>query len=246
MEIARWNRIQTGGGHLIRHAEGLRLLTVGVRRDTYTDAQIDDYTRLPRRHFPWRAPLRMELRARASGPLVGTAGFGFWNNPLTPLGGFPALPSAVWFFHASPPSHLPLAGGIAGNGWVCMTIDATTPRAGRWAPLAPAVLLANNLPAIERRLWPLVQRDLGIAIQPIEAPAETWQTYALDWQADQVRFFVNGALTLETPFSPRGPLGFVAWVDNQRAVATPRGRLGWGLLDAPAPQWLDIQGLLLR
>ena len=39
--------------------------------------------------------------------------------------------------------------------------------------------------------------------------------------------------------APRGPLGFVAWVDNQWAVATPRGRFGWGLL-ASSEQWLDL------
>ncbi|MBC8162779.1 MAG: hypothetical protein H7Z42_16330 [Roseiflexaceae bacterium] len=241
-----WNTIQIGGGYLIRHEHGLRLLTTNARRERYADAQIDDYRRLSRRHFPWRAPLRMSLRARASGPITGTAGFGFWNNPLTPIGGVPALPAAIWFFHASPPSHLPLAQGGPASGWMCMTIDATTPRALRWAPLAPLVLLANRLPGVQRRLWPLVQRDLRITMVPVAAPTYLWHTYTLEWQAMCARFWVDDALVFETPTSPRSPLGFVAWVDNQCAVATPRGRLGWELLDAPGLQWLDIDQLQIE
>ena len=53
------------------------------------------------------------------------------------------------------------------------------------------------------------------------------------------RFLVDGTVVLETDRPPRGPLGFVAWVDNQWLVATPRGRFGWGLLNAEA-QWLDL------
>jgi hypothetical protein len=45
---------------------------------------------------------------------------------------------------------------------------------------------------------------------------------------------------METERPPRGPLGFVAWVDSQWAIVTPHGRLGWGLLDVATPQWLDL------
>jgi hypothetical protein len=36
-------------------------------------------------------------------------------------------------------------------------------------------------------------------------------------------------------------MGFVAWIDNQYAIVTPTGRPGFGLLDVPAPQWLEIK-----
>src|SRR4051794_9401484 len=88
---ARWRTTQVGDGRLLLHNAGLRLLLADARRDQYADAQIDDYAGLARRRFPWRPPLRLTARARASGPLVGTAGFGFWNNPFSPLGGTPAL-----------------------------------------------------------------------------------------------------------------------------------------------------------
>jgi hypothetical protein len=247
---ARWRPTQIGGGRLAVTADGLRLALAGTRRGQYADAMIDDYGRasarpqgLPRRRFPWCPPLRLTVRARASGPLLGTAGFGFWNNPLAPLAeGPPALPAAIWFFHASPPSDLPLAAGVPGQGWKAACIDATRPAALAWAPLAPPVLLLNRRPWFARRIWPRVQRALRIAEAPIPAPAAEWHTYTLEWRMEQASFAIDGATVLETDRPPRGPLGFVAWVDNQWAVATPRGRFGWGLLDAP-PQWMDL-GLL--
>jgi len=39
---------------------------------------------------------------------------------------------------------------------------------------------------------------------------------------------------------------FVAWVDNQYLVLTPQGRLRWGLLETPAPQWLELAELSLE
>jgi hypothetical protein len=247
---ARWRRTEVGGGRLIVVEGGLRLALAGAQRGQYADAMIDDYGRssarpyvLPRRGFPWRPPLRLTVRARASGLLLGTAGFGFWNNPLAPLAdGPPALPAAIWFFHASPPSDLPLAMGVPGHGWKAACIDATRPAALAWAPLAPPVLLLNRRPWLARRIWPRVQRALRIAEAPIPAPDAAWRTYTLEWRAGYARFDVDGATVLETDRPPRGPLGFVAWVDNLWAVATPRGRFGWGLLDAEA-QWMDL-GLL--
>src|SRR5437868_2985142 len=112
-----WRRIHVGGGHLLITADGLRIQVAGARRDRYADAQIDDYPDLPRGRFPWRPPLRLTVEARVSASLAGTAGFGFWNNPFSPLGGWPALPAATWFFYASPPSDMPLALGVPGSGW---------------------------------------------------------------------------------------------------------------------------------
>jgi hypothetical protein len=235
----RWRHTAIGGGRLIVTDAGLRLALAGAHRARYADAQIDDYAGLPRRRFPWRPPLRLTVRARAPSPLAGTAGFGFWNNPLSPLGGFPALPAAIWFFYASPPSDMPLADGVAGYGWKAACLDATQPEALAWAPLAPPILLMNRIPSFYRRVWPRVQRSLRIAEAPIPALDATWRTYTLEWRERYARFAVDGAAVLETDRPPRGPLGSVAWVDNQWAVATPRGRIGWGLLDAGA-QWMEL------
>jgi hypothetical protein len=223
--------------------EHLRLALAGARRDRYADAQIDDYAGLARRRFPWRPPLRLTLRARAAESIAGTAGFGFWNNPLASLrDGGPALPSAIWFFYASPPSNMALARGVPGWGWKAACIDATQPAALAWAPLAPPVLLLNRLPAFYARIWPRVQRALRIAEAPIPAPDDDWHTYSLEWRERWARFVVDGASVLETDRPPRGPLGFVAWIDNQWAIVTPQGHFGGGLLDTET-QWLDLAQL---
>lgn len=242
----RWNTIQTGGGHLVQHEHGLQLLTVGASSRRYADAQIDDYARLPRRDFPWRPPLRLTVRARASGLLLGTAGFGLWNNPFSPLGGVPRVPAALWFFFASAPSNMSLATGVPGAGWKCATIDATTPRALRWAPLAPLVLLLNRQPRLAQRIWPLVQRDLRIAEQALAPLDATWCEYRIEWRQQHALFYVNQKCVFEAPYAPNGPLGFIAWVDNQYAIATPQGQFGWGLLDAPTAQSLDLQQLVIE
>jgi len=237
--LTRWRHTQVGGGRLALLDDGLRLLLAGAQCTAYSDAQIDDYAGLARRRFPWRPPLRMTVRARASGALAGTAGFGFWNNPFSPLGGTPALPAALWFFFGSPPSDLPLALHVPGYGWKAACIDATRPSALAWAPLMLPVLLANRLPALYQRIWPRVQRSLRVAEASIVALDQQWREYTIEWRVEGARFFVDGALVLETDRPPLGPLGFVAWVDNQWMVATPCGRFGWGLLDAEA-QWLDL------
>lgn len=236
----RWQRLQAGGGHLVVTGDGLRMLVSGARRDRYADAQIDDYAGLPRRHFPWRPPLRLTVRARASGPLAGTAGFGFWNNCFSPLVERPALPAAIWFFHASRPSDLPLAMDVPGHGWKAACIDATRPAALAWAPLAPLVVPLNHVPPFYRRVWPAVQRSLAIAEAPIPAIGPAWRTYTLEWHERGARFAVDGAVALETDRAPGGPLGFVAWIDNQWAAATPWGRFGWGLLAVAGTQWMDL------
>jgi hypothetical protein len=237
--LHHWRRTQVGGGQLLLLDDGLRLLLACAQRDAYSDAQIDDYAGLARRRFPWQPPLRMTVRARSSGPLAGTAGFGFWNNPFSPLGGTPALPAALWFFCGSPPSDMSLALGVPGHGWKAACIDATQPSALMWAPLALPVLLANQSLALYLRTWPRIQRDLRVAEAQISALGQQWREYTIEWRVDGARFLVDGALALETDRPPRGPLGFVAWVDNQWMVATPRGRFGWGLLEAEA-QSLDL------
>jgi hypothetical protein len=244
-----WHQIAVGGGHLIVQPEGLRLALAGVRRQGYGNAQIDDYgptvARPSWEHrtaFRWQPPLRLTLRARASGPLLGTAGFGFWNNPYSPLGSAPVLPATCWFFCAGPPSDIPLALGVPGHGWKVACLDARRPRALAWAPLAPAVLALNNLPGVQPRLWPHVQRALGIAEAAIPPLDQVWREYVIVWRADGVRFLIDGAPVFETEQAPAGPLGFVAWLDSQWAVVTPRGRFGWGRL-AIEHQWLDLADL---
>ncbi|MCB8982435.1 MAG: hypothetical protein H6659_01280 [Ardenticatenaceae bacterium] len=222
----------------------------------YADAQFDDYAGdgsglwgWGHGRFRWHPGLTLSLRARFSHEadrLVGTAGFGFWNSPFgDPSVPRPALPQATWFFFASEPSNLPLPLEGPGRGWFAATVDAGQRTAVSLIPLAPFVLLLNRLPAARRRIWPIVRRRLGISFAPIPAAITAWHTYTLTWLPDGCVFKVDGRTILQTSHSPRGPLGFVCWMDNQYMAVTVDGRFGWGALSVPAVQWLEVADLAI-
>jgi hypothetical protein len=264
-----WRRYVVGDGALESTGSKLRFVIPGATRGQYSNAQIDDYQGLPRRRFLWRPPLRLTVRARfshrnasgatanASGPatcsqqgLRGTAGFGFWNDPFMMTGArVPALPRAVWFFHASPPSNMKLDLDTPGQGWKAVSIDALRPAALLLAPVALPAAILMNVPRLYRALWPPIQRALKVGEAAIQADMTAWHTYVLEWGSERARFYVDSARTadplLDAP-SPRGPLGFVMWLDNQYLVATPWGRFRWGLLDVEDRQWMEIDRLSIE
>jgi hypothetical protein len=235
-----------GTGQVERTPGGARLILPRASRAGYSDAQFDDYADLSRRRFPHRPPLRLSLRARFShnaGALKGTAGFGFWNAPQVDRMRVPSLfPQAIWFFFDSPPSNIALAFGVPGYGWKAACIDAGRRSAWPWAPIAVPVMLACRSPKLYRAIWPRAQRALAINERLIawqEGHMTGWHTYGLEWRRDGARWQVDGRSVLETDRSPRGPLGFVAWIDNRYARVTPQGSIWFGLLDTPA-QWMEI------
>jgi hypothetical protein len=223
----------------------------------YADAQIDDYglrkgrnRRQSRRSFPWQKGVRLRLCARYShdeAALLGTAGFGFWNAPFgDPTVRWPALPQAVWFFYASEPTSLPLPLKGPGRGWFASTIDATSWPALGMIPAAPLVLLLNQIPQLRKRIWPVVRRRLNISFAPIFTPMTVWHAYELLWQENGSTFLVDGKRILKTNFSPRGPLGFVCWLDNQYLSLELNGRFRWGTLPIQEKQWLEVADLAIE
>jgi hypothetical protein len=251
---ARWQRHVVGSGALELSGSILRLTVAGASCRRYTDAQIDDYQGLPRRRFPWRPPLRLTVRARfshpaANGPdgLLGTAGFGFWNDPFLMTGArLPALPRAIWFFQASPPSNMKLALETPGYGWKAATIDTHRPIALPLALLALPAAALMNVRSLYRTLWPPIQRAMRVREALIPVDSTAWHTYVLDWGTTSAQFSVDGAVPLLEAPSPAGPLGFVLWVDNQYMVVTPWGRLAWGLLEIEGRQWLEVEQLSIE
>ncbi len=256
----RWTRVCPGGGTLGEADSVLRLALPGAAAGSYADAQIDDYENLPHSRYLWRPPLRMEVRARASHPahparqpsasdsgapqehLRGTVGFGFWNYPFSLSGRVVRLPDAVWFFGASPPSNMALVPGVPGWGWKAQVVHSHRLRALAGAiPTAPAVLFAR-LTGREAMAARWVQRVSGAAEVLLETSLADWHTYTLEWLPDVVRFVVDGNAVLAVPDPPRGPLGFVAWIDNQYAIATPRGAFGFGTIES-GPEWLELDWL---
>jgi len=235
------------GGKVKREGARIRLSVPPTTRRAYTNAQLDDYHGLRRANFPNRPPLHLRMRARASHPNPpGTLGFGFWNNPFSLTGGVLAAPNVVWFFYASPPSNMALAEGVPGWGWKAATLNT-----GRWlslllAPAALAAVLLTHLPGLGRPVMAAARR----AVQAHEALLDDvsltdWHDYELEWQPDSAIFRVDGAERLRSPAPPRGPLGFVTWIDNQYAIASLEGKFGFGLCEVREEQWLELEGLTI-
>jgi hypothetical protein len=241
-----WRRLELGGGSISEISAGFRFVLPPIEGH-YADAQIDDYGGLGRYRYVRRPGTVLSLRAlfsHGADTLTGTAGFGFWNAPFgDPTTRWPALPQAAWFFFASPPTDLPLAPQGAGRGWFAGTLDASTGRALAWAPLAPLIILLCQSHRLRQRVWPIVQKSLGISFVPLPLDMTTWHDYRLSWQRSGCYFWVDGRPVLQTHHSPRGPMGFVCWLDNQFMIATPSGRLRWGILDTVREQWLEVTDL---
>jgi len=234
----------TGTGRIEVRGAITRLIVPQAARTQYADAQLDDRL-VYSRSLTHRPPLRLTIRARfSSQSLLGTAGFGLWNHPLFAASHPVPLPRAIWFFYASPPSHMDLALDVPGYGWKAAMIDATTLGAVAMAPLALPVVLLNRSERWYRRIWPFVQKNLSIEEKalPLDLLPE-WHTYAIEWGSDRARFLVDDQAVLETDRAPRGPMCFVAWVDNRLAVVTPTGSIQFGLFDVRQPQWLELEDI---
>lgn len=214
--------------------------------DGYHNAQISSYA--VRSELNLSPPVRLSLRAQFAGATPpGTAGFGFWNHPFAPGERGLRLPRAAWFFFGSPANNMALALNKPGYGWKAGTFDAANWRFLTLLPTAPMGFLLMRIPWLYRRLWPIGQRALGISEMHIDATMMTTShAYQIDWLSDRVRFYIDGQIIHEAPLSPRGPLGFVAWTDNQYAVVTPQGRLGFGMVKIPAESSLLISELKLE
>jgi hypothetical protein len=241
------SRLELGVGRVERDGQIAYLTTTNATDRQYSDAQLYNYEGLRRPNFPSRPPLRLTLRAWAShsaDELRGTAGFGFWNQPAMPGEFPPRLPRYVWFFFGGGPMNMAFVRGVPGHGWKAGTADFTRLPFLLLLPGAPLGFLLMRIPALYRTLWPVAQWAIGAAeavISPELADLREPHTYRLEWLQNGARWHVDNRLILESPYSPRGPLGFVAWLDNQYAIVTPQGHLGLGLVNAPGRQWLAIE-----
>ncbi len=253
-----WTQTCIGAGILATTDSALRMGFSSVTQGHYNDAQIDDYGGRVRAAFPWKPPLRMIVRSRSSHEaalpdstgesqniLRGTAGFGFWNYPFSVRGDILMLPESIWFFYASPPSNMALVPGIPGWGWKAQVVHSM--RAEALAAVVPTAfttlwgrVTGNTKPASR---W--MQRLSGASEAILPVTMTEWHTYALEWRESAATFWVDDALVLHVPQPPTRPLGFVAWLDNQYAVATPRGVLRFGTVNS-GPQWLDIDSIRIE
>ena len=139
-----------------------------------------------------------------------------------------------------------LARSVPGSGWKAATIDASRWRFWLMAPLAPLGFALMRVPVLYRRLWPVGQGAIGVSEALLHTDLAEPHTYELDWLPDSVCFRVDGQPVHAAPTAPRGPLGFIAWIDNQYAVVTPQGRFQFGTLTIHEPQWLALDQVTIR
>lgn len=135
-----------------------------------------------------------------------------------------------------------LVPGVPGWGWKAQVVHAH-----RWRTLALALPTAGavgwaRLRGREEAAARHVRRFAGASEALLTIDLSEWHTYTLEWRAERAEFWVDGAQALTAPAPPAGPLGFVAWIDNQYAVATPRGSFGFGTL-ASGAEWLELDAL---
>lgn len=254
----RWTRTCLEGGSLRIVDSALRMELQSAQVGQYVDVQVDDYHGRARSSFPWKPPLRMEVRARSSLPaatasstvestniLRGTAGFGFWNYPFSIRGDILMLPEAIWFFYASPPSNMALVPQVPGWGWKAQVVHSMRLEAlASTAPMALAAAwarLTGKAHPAER--W--LQKLTGAHEALLSVEMTTWHTYVLEWKHAEALFWIDNKAVLRAPWPPTRPLGFVAWLDNQYAVATPRGAFRFGTV-ASGPQWFEIDSVRIE
>ncbi|HSR47904.1 MAG TPA: hypothetical protein VLL77_07935 [Anaerolineales bacterium] len=247
------SRLEIGGGRVQEAPDGWSL-TIPAGRSGYADAQIDDTAGRRRAEFLHRPPTHLSLEARTSGlPLVGTLGFGFWNDPFPSFGGaagssrlWPAGPRALWFFGRWPPSDLPFAPGARGIGWCAACLDAPDLPGLAVAGLAGAATLAMLLPPLRRAATRFFYRHTPSRQEDLQGEQDTWRRYEIDWNEDCAEFFVDGLMILRTASPPKGPMGLVIWIDNQWATFSMERGLRFGVSPSDHPTWMEIRNLRLN
>jgi len=234
----------SNGALVFPTSNGFRLEIPASTQNKYRLAQADDYAQLPRHKLPAHPPLTFRLRARVSSESIpGTWGFGLWNNPFglsLGFGGnpfsFPALPNAIWFFHASSKNYLSFHSDRPAHGFLAQTFSSPP-----FHQSLPYISL--TFPFSKKRARQLLSRIIDEDSAIVSVDATRWHDYRFEWNPNQSGFRVDDALLLETPVSPRPPLGLVIWIDNQYAAFPPNGDLKWGIESNPSGAWLEIENV---
>ena len=73
----------------------------------------------------------------------------------------------------------------------------------------------------------------------VTAALSEWHVYRLEWLAASVDFWVDEQKILSTAMAPRGPLGFVAWIDNSM-LRLRKGEFAFANLAVAEREWLEL------
>lgn len=232
------------GGRITHTPNGYLLEIPAGDSRHYRVAQLDDYAKSARKDFPHRPFLSLSLHARASADTTpGTWGFGLWNDPFGLSLGFggnpwrlPALPNAIWYFHASEENYLSFS-EKPGYGFLAQVFCSPV------LPLLPLMRVGTTLPFSKvkaREMMSSIVKEDGVRLK---MDVTDWHAYRFEWSPTRSAFWVDETLVLETSVSPRPPLGLVIWIDNQYAAFTPEGKIGFGVLENTEPAWLEVKDL---
>lgn len=239
----QWHITQQGNATVTQSEEGVIDLVHPQHQDKlYHNAQITNYD--ASRQFKSKPPLRLSLTAKANtSDLRGTAGFGFWNHPFAPNETRVDVPQAVWFFFASSESDMALAQGVEGHGWKATTFNAKGLGFYALLPTAPFAMPLMNIPAVYDALWHIGQDAIGVRERTLDTKLLTEEHhYQIDWLPDRAIFRVDGEIVLDARQRiTQNALGFVAWIDNQYAIVSPKGKFSFGLVDVPHNQSLTLR-----
>lgn len=232
-----WVGLCLGHADIERERGIARFVIHGAVEGILSDAEIDDHRMEP---MHWKPPLKMTVRARFShstGRLLGTAGFGFWNSPFDQTGNVQAPPNALWFFYASPPGDMRFVRNVSGNGW-----KAAMWNGGKSNPLEMAAgNFALRLPGMSKLVFRVAETRINAAEKLLDELEMTeWHTYSIEWRGRQADFLVDELPVLRAVNPPRGPLGFVAWVDNNCMTLGPDLDFSLRRLAVDQREWMEL------
>lgn len=232
---------------------GWRLQILAGDGGYYRLAQLDNYAALNRRGFPVTIPASLSLLCRSSSAsLLGTWGFGLWNDPFTFSLGLqgmawrlPILPNACWFFNASSENHLSFHDHLPGSGFMAQTFRS---------PRVPSILLMPEILGVPllyvKTLSKWLRAISGKIIAEdsllLDVDTTQWHAYSLSWDANSVIFSIDHSAVFHSSISPRGPLGLVIWIDNQYAAWTPAGKISMGTIQQKSPAWIEVEQVELK
>ena len=241
-----WVRFAIGHADIEREPGILRFVVDGAVAGELSDAELDDHRTVPRERLMWKPPLRMTVRARTShrsGELLGTAGFGFWNDPFDWVGNVQTPPNALWFFYGSPHSDMSFVRDVRGHGWKAAMLNGG--RADKFT-----MWLGNfifNLPGMSKLVFRLAETQIRAhEFVMDEVELTDWHEYRIDWLPREAIFLVDGMEVSRAPNPPTVPLGFVAWVDNNAATMGPGRDFAFNRIAVAQRQWMELSRVCIE
>lgn len=79
-----------------------------------------------------------------------------------------------------------------------------------------------------------------------DVAVEKQHRYALEWQAEAIRFEVDGEERLRVNSTSQSPLGFAVWMSNRTLQPKSDGKFTTNLCAIPEAQWLEVKALKLK